>query len=313
MYFFPAAQWAATINASSPLNRNSEMLRRTTVTAAKAIAMDGADPWFRRYFEFSNPGIQDTGLTVLTDPADHWTIKLSETGIETDWANAKYYGSYGKSSAKAKVGSADGYAVGTNQICDDDAKFTPLGVVAGDSLVFNSRRYGYYGRHPVLTPITRTCFNIGEGFTWGGAGFPAGATAIRYKVIRSAPKGECYIDQWYGTGPEGYGCSSNTFYQAFGPITQTGGNIIAHFPSVQPGFTTLSGTPGFIPAILDGMTRTTANPQMEWNVSVSLINTRAATLGGLGAGGFDWNNQDLELNETKVELNVQEIGSLYWQ
>ena len=155
-----------------------------------------------------------------------------------------------------------------------------------------------------------TCFDIGEGFDWGSAGFPLGAQDIRYRVIRATAAGECYIDEWYGGEPDGYVCKPNNFWTVDGPIYDNN-NIRVHFPQIPtPGLHTYGSVTANVPDILDGVTSVTANPQLQWTVSITYMNTEQ--YGGYN-GPFDFNNYDTEDSMVKIKINAQEEGLLYWQ
>jgi len=314
-YNFPAPQWSSTTGASSPQNRNSELERLLTVSATNNVQFD-SDSNNRRYFEFTSP----TAMLNTLRQAHTWRLSVAEPGLMTVAGAA-----VDKWSAKKPVADSNGWCDSGNpgNFYDNDAyqpaRFVSQGVHANDGLrIMKCAAAGACTarNYTVQTVLSETQLRITT--TWLTA--DAGTVSRRYWVFRrsagtgnlASKKGECVIDQWFGQGPGDYVCKSNSFWQAFGPVTNTA-NIRVHIPAVTSGATTLSGSTGYIPDLYDGIDPTGASTpkaqQLEWNISLSACNTGASMYGGLGV--FDWNNQNFIVVDQRTELSAED--SFFYQ
>jgi hypothetical protein len=292
-YRYPAPQWANTIGGSRPCNRNGELWLIQTAGSGDAIPKRLSDN--RYYFQFTRPT-----MTYATSRTIHqWRVSLDETADFTGYGGVSNHQLVPKFSIKSRVEGTHGTTSGANFFQDQYARFISQGVVAGDQLWINSRRYNVLDRRVTITALTDNSTLV-TAVTWGTTGtLPADAVKVRYRVIRATPKGECIIDEYDGGGPDGYTCKSNTFWTATGPATSA--DIRVYVPAVTEGARTLNGVTGFVPGFWEGLTN---GDELKWTYSIMVYNTGAAMGGGLG-GAWDWNNWDTR----KEELSTQHAAS----
>jgi hypothetical protein len=301
-WIYPAPQWGNTVGASGPINRNGELWRDMTVSASNALLKE-AGSWDRYYVEFTKPTMMiDTGKAVHA-----WVTSLAESATKTvDGTTSTKF--RGMPSIRSKISSSYGHAYGAAGAFEDfnspyGPMFKPQGVAAGDRLWINSRKYNCLNTSINVTGVSavspgNTVFTASGAWGTVCGGRLAGQYNIRYKIIRNtAPRGECLIDEYFGGGPDGYGCKANTFWTAMGPMVGAGTTVRVHIPAAATGYRTLMyGATGYVPDLWDGISGN-ANTQLDWSYGAIVYNTGSYNQGGLG-GKFDFQNQDWRIVDT---------------
>lgn len=288
-YYYPAPQWTSTVRASQPTNRNGELRRVFTYTAANKYIQRGG-PLNRKYVKFRVP----TFVPAQTTGPDMFLSVLSTMGQGESLKHAPH--------------DTDGTNTAANVMTDTDARFLEWGVAPGD-LLYQNRGGTTYG--PLtITAVTQTTV------TFSGTGFASGRTYIEYWIDRNTAtaKGECLIDQWYGGDSYrkgGGGCKNIQFWQAMGPIPAGATSVTVYIPNITPGAATLNGVTGVIPDLWEGIPTDEHwnnawyhQPRLLWTISVMNINSASATVGGLG-GPLNWNN----MNFWSTEFAIIELGT----
>ncbi len=315
-YLYPGIQWAGTAGESSPIQRNSEMIRDRTIETSETgriIPSDGS----RLYFKWTAKGVWKNSARDY----DTWNVSLRESGIETVAADGSTYSGWRRKwSAVSKIESKYGRCSGSTFYDDPSTTdnwhyhayrpyigpmFQDQGVAGGDDLVINSRK------HTCLdTTVTISSVDANNQLTLNTAcadicGGLDGDHDIRYKVERKGtPLGECIINEWYGGGPGSYHCKANTFWEAEGP--NIGSTVTVHLPEPASGSRTLSDGAGgnitaYVPDIWDGISPS-QNVQLEWGYNTLVFNTSDYTTGGMGHA-FMYSNRDFIENERTIEYN----------
>ncbi|MFO8058992.1 MAG: hypothetical protein R6V10_17035, partial [bacterium] len=325
-YLYPAPQWANTLQESAAINRNSELWPDETTDSGNELAKDTDDPWSRYYFEFTNPG-----MMIDTDKAIHvWQAGVSD-GTKFTFDGSTVTTVLGKHSTKSPVqdksmgdsGDADrsghAYETGGNMVFVDDlyprnGRFDNWGVRPGDSLDLYEQGARCYisavnrGDMTEGSPRDQLVIDPSQSSSCGTSSWSdifggTNVSNVDYSVIRQAnPEGECGIDDYNYGGATGYGCSGNSFWDVFGPVTGTG-NIVAHVPDITPttSYTDPDGTTGAVPSFWEGSTTHLASPavdgaQLKWSYELFVYNTDSWTNGGLDHA-FDYNNQNIHTTE----------------
>jgi hypothetical protein len=330
-YIYPAPQWSSTVNGSNPYNRNAEMWPDRTVTAANALQHEIYKGFDRYYVEFTRTGMYRN--TAKSTP-DLWTTSLAESGIKT-LDGTTIVGFTNKRSAKSRVGSLKGVAVGTTggvfrdmpQVTDQVPawkitpyrlqRFTLVGINPGDSLKIKSFKGACETRLYILNVINDTDLRVSvdgvNPVNWTSVGGAetrnprtlaaktcnlSNFTNLRYYVIRRDWRGECKIDDWYAGADRG-SCKDSTFWGAEGAGAGSG-NIRVHVPHVvsTPSlYTATDGSTGIVPDLWDGLS-SFHGTELNWSYSVVIYNSAAVTAGGMGRK-FDFNNRDMIFEDPK--------------
>jgi len=305
-YIYPAPQWANTLSGSNPANRNGELWYIRTTGADDIIPIDGADPWARRYFEFTRPTMMNaSGRTIHM-----WQLALNWDSTQTGDDGVSTVGMVNEMiSVKTKVYSTRGQTDATGTILNDaNGTFLTQGVAPGDNLRSQTRKYrggcGWpAGTSHVITAVnSETQLEVAGGICAG-----ANATNFKYDVARVLPRGECAIDESWGGGPTDYACKANAFWNALGPANSATQTV--HVPALTPGPATLNGVTGFIPTFWDNIGGTTE--QVYWTRTFLVLSTGVVTEGGLG-GPFDYNNWDSKADElTTNHATIDQSKAIY--
>jgi len=306
-YFYPAPQWAATVSASVPSNRNGEMRHQFTYSTAAAstkwITRTGSG-LNRKYFKFKVPGFVPPDAT---NSPDLFLVELKTV-------------SHGLHSAKTGVhGSHGDVTTGAPAILNDIyARFQTQGVGVGDQIQI-WKGYGGKGICTITAVPSQTQVQWTNASCTGTA--PTAGSYKDYYIRRTVngPKGECLIDQYYGGDAyrrSGGGCTDNTFWHFFGPITLQATSVQVEIPNITPGSATLNGVAGVIPDAWEGMqTNALWNsvwwfpPRLAWGISILNVNSASTTAGGLG-GPINWNNQNFWLAD--FATNMMSTDSHYF-
>ncbi len=317
VYYYPAPQWNKTVG-QIPINRNSELRRQFTYDTGtypdKLIQRDSNDPWNRRYFKFTVPGFVPAG----SESPDMWYFEVNTAPHKLYSAKRGPYGEVERST-HLSPGSPN-VLTGTT-----DERFDTLGVDSGDFLELGDTGNHYYTFTIDSVIGHRTIRFFGSVPT----DITSDATVKYFVYYRQNPKGECPIDEWYGSGApytgsltnvnggKGGGCQPIKFWSGVGPIPEGATSIMFHIPEVTPGYTTLNGVTGYIPDFWDGLT---SNPyfgntswfpaRLEWLASIININSGPVAQGGIG-GPLDWNNQNFWQTELSINYNGQDAWFFY--